>query len=412
MKKRIENPLLNGVLSVIIALLVATIGWTVWSQFFMAIFKLIAGAPLQNAPAVLRDKFLLDAVEGTFFWMVICPWVWYTLNLGNFGKYKKTTKQPIAGIRYTLMAMATGAVLFFGFALLMGYSWEPFRLNILFTPQNNEEIALAIKGWGAINFFTLSVNLCQIPLAALFNKYPFAKHAPESAWANAFGTLFLGLLIALLNWNSVILPSFMQMSTTLVVEGQEIVRTITTQPFGSWTYTLSWAQLFIFFFLIPAEGGEMYPQKLITTKQPWSGLVGFAIAMIASLTLFPVLKELLLPLANHVGLDPNLAVGSLALTGINVMLTWHHHFYDYPGEDIQSSLVKRLLTRAAVVLIGGTVLGIFWILFMTKMPFGGNNMGLGHPMLGILGGQFVYMMPMLYMNTFFDKYPVTKSVEK
>jgi AAT family amino acid transporter len=33
-------------------------------------------------------------------------------------------------------------------------------------------------------------------------------------------------------------------------------------------------------------------------------------------------------------------------------------------------------------------------------------------MLGILGGQFVYMLPMVFMNTFFDKWPMAKSVKE
>ncbi|MNO10061.1 hypothetical protein D3C81_2336770 [compost metagenome] len=39
-------------------------------------------------------------------------------------------------------------------------------------------------------------------------------------------------------------------------------------------------------------------------------------------------------------------------------------------------------------------------------------MGFGYSTLGIIAGQFVFMMPFLYMNTFFDKWPLIKQFEK
>ncbi|MBO0486532.1 hypothetical protein [Vagococcus fluvialis] len=188
--------------------------------------------------------------------------------------------------------------------------------------------------------------------------------------------------------------------------------TITSQPFGSWPTALAWCQLFIFFFLIPAEGGEGYPQKLVTTKQPYSGIIGLIIAAGAAFLLLPILRNLLTPLADSVGIAPDLAVASFTLTIINVLLTWHHHFDDYPNKELMPNALGRILAQLAIVVIVGAVLGILWIKYLHIWPFGGNDLGMGHTMLGIMGGQFVYMMPMLFMNTFFDKWPMAKSIEK
>src|SRR5699024_869211 len=145
----------------------------------------------------------------------------------------------------------------------------------------------------------LSVILAQIPLVSLFSKYPFSKYSKEP-WTVAFGTLSLGLFLALLNWIAFIVPSFM----TLQIDGVNV----TSQPFGSWATALAWCQLFIFFFLIPAEGGEGYPQKFITTKQPLGGFIGLGIAVGGAFLFLPILRNLLTPLADSVGIAPDLAV--------------------------------------------------------------------------------------------------------
>ena len=200
-----------------------------------------------------------------------------------------------------------------------------------------------------------------------------------------------------------IVPSFM----TLQIDGVAI----TSAPFGGWPTALAWCQLFIFFFLIPAEGGEGYPQKLVTTKQPWGGFIGLGIAVAGAFIFLPILRSILTPLANSVDIAPDLAVASFTLTIINVLLTWHHHFDDYPNKDMIPSAFPRIMAQLAIVIVVGSILGVIWIKTVQLWPFGGNDLGMGHPMLGIMGGQFVYMMPMLFMNTFFDKWPMAKSVK-
>ena len=402
MEKRMKHPVLSGLATVALLVVVASVFWVVWSNVWKMVILLIGGSSVANLSPEIQGHFLKESVEGTFFWMIISTWVWFTLSLGNYGKNKKTTKQPITGLRYTGMAMLTGFIGFAAFVSFLGLWWEPFSWQVLFQPVDDTQALLAIKGWSAINFFTLAVILAQIPLTSLFGKYPFSKYAKDE-WSVAFGTLFLGLFLALLTWIVFIVPSFF----TLQVDGV----TITKQPFGDWSTALAWCQLFIFFFLIPAEGGEGYPQKLITTKQPWSGLIGLGIALAGACISLPLLRTVLTPLADSVGIAPDLAVASFALTIINVMLAWHHHFDDYPNKDVMPSTWKRIVIQFAVVIVVGSILGVLWIKYMHVWPFGTNDLGMGHPMLGILGGQFVFMLPMVFMNTFFDKWPMVKNVK-
>lgn len=403
MEKRIKHPLLSGIATVALLVAVASVFWVVWSLVWKMIILLIGGSAVANLSSDVQAHFLKESVEGTFFWMVISTWVWFTLSLGNYGKYKKTTKQPIAGLRYTGFALLTGFIGFAVFVSLLGMWWEPFSWQVLFRPVDDAQALLAIKGWAAINFFALAVILAQIPVTSLFGKYPFSKHAKED-WAVSFGTVFFGLFLALLVWIFFIVPSFF----SLQIDGVAI----TSQPFGDWNTALAWCQLFIFFFLIPAEGGEGYPQKLLTTKQPRSGFIGLAIALAGASVMLPILRNVLTPLAESAGIAPDLAVASFVLTIINVMLAWHHHFDDYPNQDIMPSALKRIAVQFGAVIIVGSVLGILWIKYLHIWPFGANDLGLGYPVLGILGGQFVYMMPILFMNTFFDKWPMAKSVKE
>lgn len=403
MEKRIKHPLLSGIATVALLVAVASVFWVVWSLVWKMVILLVGGSAVASLSPDVQAHFLKESVEGTFFWMVISTWVWFTLSSGNYGKYKKTMKQPIAGLRYTGLALLTGFVGFAVFVSLLGMWWEPFSWQVLFRPVDDAQALLAIKGWAAINFFALAVILAQIPVTSLFGRYPFSKHAKDD-WAVSFGTVFFGLFLALLVWIFFIVPSFF----SLQVDGVAI----TSQPFGDWSTALAWCQLFIFFFLFPAEGGEGYPQKWITTKQPWSGFVGLAISLAGASIMLPILRNVLTPLAESTGIAPDLAVASFVLTIINVMLAWHHHFDDYPNQALMPSTLKRIAVQFGAVIIVGSVLGVLWIKYLHIWPFGANDLGLGYPVLGILGGQFVYMMPMLFMNTFFDKWPMAKSVKE
>ncbi|UUV99783.1 hypothetical protein [Vagococcus luciliae] len=401
--KRIKHPLLSGIVSVIFLILFASAGWIIWSNVWQLVIGLVGGESVNNLSTEIQGHFFKESVEGTFFWLVISTWVWFSLNLGNYGKHTRNLTHLKTGIRYTLMAFLVGIIGFSLFVTFLGLWWEPFSWQVLFRPENDVQALLAIKGWSAINFFALSVILTQIPLVSLFGKYPFSQYS-QSDWSISFGTLFLGLFLALFNWIVFIVPSFFQ----LQIDGVAI----TQIPFGSWSTAIAWCQLFIFFFLLPAEGAEGYPQKLFTTRQPISGLIGLAIAVIGAFVMLPILSQLLTPLATEIGIDPDLAVASFVLTIINVLLTWHHHFDDYPNKEVVPSAWKRIVIQLIIVITIGSVLGILWLKTLQLWPFGGNHLGLGHPMLGILGGQFVYMMPMLFMNTFFDKWPMSYYKEK
>jgi len=397
-KKRINNSLISGFVSVIFLLVFASVSWILWSTIWQSIIRLISGETLYKFAPEIQHKFLKESVEGTFFWLVISTWVWFSLNLGNYGKYRKKMSHIKIGIRYTVLAFLVGIIAFSVFVSFLGLWWEPFSWQVLFRPVDDTQALLSIKGWSAINFFALSVILTQIPLVSLFGKYPFSQYS-KSDWSMSFGTLFLGLFLALFNWIVFIVPSFFQ----LQIDGVAI----TQVPFGSWSTAIAWCQLFIFFFLLPAEGAEGYPQKWFTTRQPFAGIIGLMISVGGAFTMLPVLRNILTPLAQNIGIDSDLAVASFVLTIINVLLTWHHHFDDYPSKKMVSSTWQRIIIRLCIVLTVGSFLGVLWLKTLHFWPFGGNHLGLDHPMLGLLGGQFVYMMPMLFMNTFFDKWPMS-----
>jgi AAT family amino acid transporter len=122
------------------------------------------------------------------------------------------------------------------------------------------------------------------------------------------------------------------------------------------------------------------------------------------------LRVVLGPLDLLNGQPVDTVVTSLVLSVITVGLTWHHQFFDFPDKEKMPNEVPRVLTRLLIVLVLGTVFGVFWMKTYVYLPFGANDMGLGYPTLGLIAGQFLYMMPMLFLNTFFDKWPLTKIV--
>ncbi|MBP1750738.1 MAG: putative rane protein, partial [Deltaproteobacteria bacterium] len=58
----------------------------------------------------------------------------------------------------------------------------------------------------------------------------------------------------------------------------------------------------------------------------------------------------------------------------------------------------------------GLGLGFVWLKTFKLLPFGGNDLGYGFPVMGVLAGQFVFLMFFLYYNTIFDKWPLVRSV--
>jgi len=91
-------------------------------------------------------------------------------------------------------------------------------------------------------------------------------------------------------------------------------------------------------------------------------------------------------------------------------LSWHHLFDDYPSAQLVPNTVARVLIRIAIWIILGFVQGIIWIKLLGKITFGANNMGLGYPTMGILAGQFAFVMAFLIFNTYFDKWPLVRKV--
>lgn len=395
-KKRFNNPLVSGLISVVFIFVFASVTWPLWSVIAKGFIMMIAGKGLQGIDQHLVDHYVKDFVEGTFFWMSITAWVWLTLVFGNYGKYKKTKQQPQVGIRYSIIAFGAGIL---GIVILTGFLgawWKPFSWAILFTPKTPEEVELAIKGWGCSNFYVLPVLIGQIPLTGLMHKYPFAGKIKEPGVG--IGTMLLGTALALLIWMGIFVPSFFKFT----LNGELMVE----QAFGAWISVVAWCQCFIFWFLIPAEGGELFPMKLISKKQPYMGLAGYVIAFVGAHLTLRCLRIILNPLAVSLGMNIDLVIASFVLTLIVTMLTWHHHFYDFPSQELVPNTFKRTLIRILVWVVLGSILGVIWLKTYTYIPFGGNNFGLGYPMLGVLAGQFVFLMSGLFMNTFFDKWPV------
>ncbi|MDU2063245.1 MAG: hypothetical protein E6713_00295 [Sporomusaceae bacterium] len=400
-KRRFESPLTTGVVLTVICFIVALIYWPIWGLIVKSIAISLAGPGLAAVDAKVAAKYIGVLGEGTFFWMAINAWIWQTLLFGNYGKYHVTELQPKAGIRYSLIGLLTGIVGFFILIGFIGIWWKPFSLGILFMPKTAAEVQLAIEGWEVGNFYCLAVIITQISYVALFQKWPFAGKA--AAPIDSVGAMAISTVLALIVWFAMFFPSLM---SGLSLGGHGIV----DKPFGSWAAFLAFCQAFIFFFLIPAEGGERYPQKLFAKTQPYAGLVGLAIALAAALIVPPILRAIVEPLNLVPGVPADLVVASLELSTICFQLTWHHLFDDYPSAEIVSNDLNRALIRFGIWLGGGMIFGLLWLQTFKLLSYGGNDLGLGYPVMGLLAGQFALLMVILYCNTFFDKWPLVYKV--
>lgn len=394
-----SNKLSIGVSGVLLCLAFAVIYWPIWGAIAHAIISTTAAKGLASADPALAKKFITTFAEGTFFWCAICAWIWQTLIFGNYGKYRFGTAQPLAGAWYTGVSVVCGVVGFFALVGLIGVWWKPFSLRILFAPQDLAELKLALEGWEASNFFVLPVIIAQIPFVSLFQKKPWAGNVKPPL--DGIGLMATSLSLALIVWMALFVPSFFR----LEMAGQAVV----SQPLGSWPQVLAFCQGFIFWFLMPAEGGEGYPYKALTAKQPWMGLFGVAIALVCGGLLMPEFYAWLArTLQINPGVNPYITAASLELSLIVAMLCWHHLFDDYPGADLVPDVGRRVVIRIIIWLVLGTVFGFAWIGTYKLLPFAGNDLGLGIPMLGLLAGQFVLLMVFLVFNTFFDKWPVVR----
>lgn len=400
-KRTFKSSLGTGIASFLTCLVLAMILWPIWSIVMKAIFTTFASQGLALAEPKLAAKLIGAMVEGSFFWMIINTWIWQTLIMGNYGKTKFTDKQPWAGLWYVLIACLFGIVAFIVLIGFIGIWWRPFNLSLMFMPKTAADVALALEGWEASNFFALAVILAQIPFASLLHRWPFAGTSKQPT--EGLGTLAFSTLVTYIVWLALIVPSFLHPTI-----GEHH---ITSQPFGSWPAFVAFCQAFVIFSIMPAEGAENYPMKLFAKKQPYMAIVGFIIALAAGFIIPPAIKSIIEPLNLVPKTPPYVIVASLELSIIVFMLAWHHLFDDYPSAELIPNTAYRVLTRVAIWVVGGVIYGVIWLKTFTLLPIGANNLGMGFPTMGILAGQFAFLMTLLLFNTFFDKWPyVRKSV--
>ncbi len=399
-KRPFNSMLATGIIATVLCFIVTLIYWPIWGTAAKGFITFFAGAGLQTVDAKTASKYVSVFAEGTFFWMVINAWVWLTLVFGNYGKTALTPKQPGAGIWYTLVGCIAGIAGFFILVGFLGIWWKPFNLFILFAPATAEEVHLAIEGWEVGNFYALMVIIAQIPFISLFQKWPFAGNM-KAPW-DGFGVMMTGTVFALITWLALVVPSFMK----LTIGGHAVV----SQPFGSWPSVVAFCEWFIFWFLIPAEGGELYPQKFFAKKQPYMGIVGLIIAFVMAHVSMIAVRPILASLDLMPGAPVDLLSASMGLSIVVTMLVWHHLFDDFPSVQMVPNQAARVLCRIAIWVILGSIMGVIWIKTYKMLPFGGTDYGLGFPTMGILAGQFAFLMVVLYYNTFFDKWLVVKKI--
>jgi len=397
-KRTFKGPLGTGFAALLASFVLALILWPIWATVMKSIFTICTQQGLAAADPKVAAKLIGSMVDGSFFWMVINTWIWQTLVMGNYGKTKFTDKQPFAGLWYVLVAWFFGIVAFIVLIGFIGIWWKPFNLSLMFLPKTAADVALAYEGWEAANFFALAVILAQIPFVSLLHKWPFggtSKQPTESLGVLAFSTAVTYII-----WIALIVPSFLHLSI-----GDHHV---TSQPFGSWPAFVAFCQAFVIFSIMPAEGAEHYPMKLFAKKQPLMGLIGLAFALASGFIMPAIIKSIVAPLNLVPGTPLDVIVASLELSVIVFMLAWHHLFDDYPSAKLVPNTALRVLTRVAIWFIGGGVYGVLWLKTFKLLPIGANNLGMGFPTMGILAGQFAFLMTFLILNTFFDKWPFVR----
>lgn len=399
-KRTFKSTLGTGFAALALSLVTAMFLWPLWSLTVKAMYESIAGTGLSTADPKVSANLIAAVARGTFFWTVINSWIWLTLVMGNYGKTAWTEKQPWAGIYYTILGALVGTGAFLALISFLGIWWKPFSLAIMFTPQTAADVHMAFEAWEASNFYALAVIIAQIPLISLFQKWPFAGRAEKPV--DSFGVLAMGTALTFIAWIAMIVPSWMKLS---LGEHQ-----ILSAPFGSWGAYAAFCQAYVIFVIMPVEGGELYPMKLFAKKQPWMGIIGFVIAIAAGFIMPPIVKSIIAPLNLISGPPLDVQAASLELSVIVFMLAWHHLFDDYPSAALVPNTAARVCCRLAIWFGGGTVYGVIWLKTFKLIPYGANNLGMGIPPLGILAGQFALLMTLLFLNTFFDKWPLVRKV--
>lgn len=399
-RRMFKGQLATGFAALALSFIVAAFLWPAWSLTVKALYGILAGPGLSAAEPKEAGQLIGAVARGTFFWTAINSWIWLTLVMGNYGKTSLTEKQPWAGIYYTIVGWLVGAGAFLALISFMGIWWKPFSLAIMFVPRTAADVAMAFEAWEASNFYALAVIIAQIPLVSLLQKWPFAGKAEKPV--ESFGVIAMGIAVTFIVWMAMIVPSWMKLS----LGGEQIV----APPFGNWPAFAAFCQAYVIFAIMPVEGGELYPMKLFTRKQPLMGIIGFAIALAAGFVMPSIIKGIIAPLNLVSGPPLDAVAASLELSVIVFMLAWHHLFEDYPSAALVPNTAARVCCRIAIWFIGGTVYGVIWLKTFKLIPYGANDLGMGVPPLGILAGQFALLMTLLFLNTFFDKWPLVRKV--
>jgi hypothetical protein len=399
-KRQFQSLVVTGIVAASLAFVVALLYWPFWGLAAKAVITRLAAHGLQEVDAKTAAKYIGLFAEATFFWFIISPWIWQSLLFGGYGKNRLTERQPWAGIWYTAVGVLGGTVAFLAIVGFLGIWWRPFNLGVLLFPSTGEEVHLAIEGWETSNFYTLTVIMVQIPFASLFQKWPFAERI-SPPW-DGFGVMMTSTVAALLVWLGTIVPSLMNLSVGM--------HPAVVKPFGGWPTFVAFCQVFIWCAIIPAEGGEQYPMRFFARKQPYMAFAGVAISLVMAFVIPPVLRPVVGRLNLLPGAPADLVIASLFLSVIITTLMWHHVFDDYPTAKTVPNQAARILIRLGIWIVAGFSLGVVWLKTFKMLTFGGNDLGLGFPVMGLLAGQFAFLMVFLYFNTFFDKWPLVRKV--
>ena len=399
-KRSFDSLIATGITASVLCFILSFVYWPVWAWISKTVILSFGAPGLNIVDEKTADTFIKVFAEATFFWMAINAWIWQALVFGGYGKNAVTWRQPWAGLWYSFVGLIVGLIAFLLIVGFSGFWWKPFSLSTLFVPQTAQDVKLAIEGWEASNFYALSVILANIGYAALFHKWPFAGNI-KAPW-DSVGAWSLSSYFCFLIWFAIILPSFWHLS----IGGHEIV----SKPMGSWPTFVAYAQCFIWFFLIPAEGGEHYPMKLFAKTQPWMGIIGLIITFFGGFLMLYILRILIYPMNLMPGAPPDVPVASVALSVVVATLLWHHVFDDWPTAAMVPNPAVRIFIRIIIWWVIGLAFGFTWLKTFNSIPFAGTDLGWGYPVMGILAGQFVWLMCFLYYNTFFDKWPLVRRV--
>lgn len=393
-----KNPLAIGFAGLVLCFIASMILWPLWAIGAKSVLSVIAAKGLAAAGPELSVKLLGAMVEGTFMWFVITAWIWMVICFDCYGKERFGQKQPWGGIGYSLLMIVVGAIGFLVLVSFIGIWWKPFNLAIMFTPATAAEAAMALKGWEVSNFYSLAIVVVQIAFATLLHKWPFA--GKSNGLTDNISNFAAGTAATFIAFMAFIVPSFMPLSS-----GGEAV---TVVPFGGFPSLLAFLLGFVIISCVPVMGGELYPLKPFAKKQPYMGIVGVFIGIVAGFVFPPVLRSIFGPMDLLPGAPVDIVVSSLELSVIIVILAWAELFDSYPSADLVPNAAVRILVRVGVWIFGGLGLGVLWLKTFHLLPIGGNNFGMGFQTMGVVAGQFAFLMTFLVFNVNFNRWPLIR----